>query len=89
MYIILLNTIKSYYQVCLRSKPGRAIYLGKLQPLHVPTEACETISMNFIEGLPYSTNASCILVIVMNLQDMLISFHRPIHILQTMWLRFS
>jgi hypothetical protein len=39
-------------------------YLGKLQPLLLPTEAWETITINFIDGLPQSANANCILVIV-------------------------
>jgi hypothetical protein len=51
-------------QVCLQAKPDRSNYPGKLQPLLVPSEAWETISMDFIEGLPCSSFASCILVIV-------------------------
>jgi hypothetical protein len=51
-------------QVCLQVKSERSRYPGKLQPLLVPTEAWQTISMDFIEGLPKSANASCILVIV-------------------------
>jgi hypothetical protein len=52
------------YQTCLQVKPDRACYLGKLQPLSVPNEACEIISMDFIKGLPRSCNAKCILVVV-------------------------
>jgi hypothetical protein len=38
----------------------RSSYLGKLQPLPVPIEAWQTVSMHFIEGLPHSGSASCI-----------------------------
>jgi hypothetical protein len=51
-------------QVCLQAKSERSRYPSKLQPLPVPTEAWQTISMDFIEGLPKSANASCILVII-------------------------
>jgi hypothetical protein len=51
-------------QVCIHAKPDRASYPGKLQPLPVLLEAWETISMDFIEGLPHSDRASCILVII-------------------------
>jgi hypothetical protein len=51
-------------QVCLQAKPDRSSYLGKLLPLPIPSEAWKTISMDFIEGLPRSGAASCILVIV-------------------------
>jgi hypothetical protein len=51
-------------QVCIQAKLDRASYSGKLQPLLVPTEARETVSMDFIDGLPLAANASCILVVV-------------------------
>jgi hypothetical protein len=51
-------------QVCLQAKPDKAAYPGKLQPLPVPKTAWETISMDFIDGLPLSINANCNLVIV-------------------------
>jgi hypothetical protein len=44
--------------------PDRVSYPGKLQPLPIPSGAWEIISLDFIEGLPHSTNASCILVVV-------------------------
>jgi transposase InsO family protein len=51
-------------QVCLQAKPDRVAYPRKLQLSHVPGEAWHTVSMDFIEGLPKSGSASCILVIV-------------------------
>jgi hypothetical protein len=51
-------------QVCLQAKSDRSSYPGKLQPLPISTEAWETISMDFIEDLPKSASASCILVVV-------------------------
>jgi hypothetical protein len=45
-------------QVCIQAKPDRSPYPGKLQPLPMPTEACQTITMDFIEGLPHSYNAN-------------------------------
>jgi hypothetical protein len=51
-------------QVCFQAKFDRSSYPGKLQPLFVPIETWETISMDFIEGMPKSATASCILVVV-------------------------
>jgi hypothetical protein len=51
-------------QICIQAKPDRASYPGKLQPLPVPSEAWEIVSLDFIEGLPRSDKASCILVVV-------------------------
>lgn len=51
-------------QVCLQAKPDRSAYPGKLQPLPVPRSAWHTISMDFVEGLPRSGTADCILVVV-------------------------
>jgi hypothetical protein len=65
--------VKSY-QTCIQAKPDRSPYPGKLQPLSVPSEAWETISMDFIAGLPRTAQASCILVVVDKFTGMLISF---------------
>jgi hypothetical protein len=51
-------------QVCIQAKVDRVPYPGNLQPIPVPSEAWETTLMDFIEGLPHSSNASCILVII-------------------------
>jgi transposase InsO family protein len=51
-------------QVCLQAKPDRAAYPGLLQPLPVPPSAWDTISMDFIEGIPRSQHVDYILVVV-------------------------
>lgn len=59
--------IKQYVQccqTCQRAKPERVNYSGLLEPLPVPKESWEFISMDFIDGLPQSGNSNCILVIV-------------------------
>jgi len=50
--------------VCLLAKPDRARYPGLLQPLPVPKNSREIISMDFVEGLPTSGAANAILVVV-------------------------
>jgi hypothetical protein len=49
---------------CQQAKPNRAKYPGLLSPLPVPDGAWHTISLDFIEGLPRSGSADCILVVV-------------------------
>jgi hypothetical protein len=51
-------------QVYLQANPDRALYPGKLQPLPTPTEAWETVSLDFIEDLPRSRNSNCIVMVV-------------------------
>lgn len=61
------SAVKSFVvgcTVCLQAKPDRVRYPGLLSPLPVPTEAWQMISMDFIDGLPTSGNANCILVVV-------------------------
>jgi hypothetical protein len=41
----------------------KAIFLSLLQPLSVPDQAWQVASLNFIEGLPRSGKANCILVV--------------------------
>jgi hypothetical protein len=50
--------------ICVQAKPDRARYLGLLSPLPVPKNSWEVISMDFIEGLPTSGHANCIMVVV-------------------------
>lgn len=57
------NFVKSCV-ICQQAKPDRAKLPGLLQPLEVPTSAWQTISMDFVEGLPRSQNFNCILVVV-------------------------
>jgi hypothetical protein len=50
--------------VCQQAKPDRAKYPSLLQPLPIPDQACQVVSLDFIEGLPCSGPANCILVVV-------------------------
>lgn len=49
---------------CQQAKPDRTRYPGLLQPLAVPTMAWQSISLDFVEGLPSSGGKNCILVVV-------------------------
>ncbi|GMI90520.1 hypothetical protein HRI_002721300 [Hibiscus trionum] len=49
---------------CQRVKDEHIPKPGLLQPLPIPTQAWDTISMDFIEGLPLSKNFSSILVVI-------------------------
>jgi hypothetical protein len=50
--------------ICQQSKPDRAKYPGLLQALLIPDQAWQVISMDFIEALPKSNGADCILMVV-------------------------
>ena len=50
--------------VCQKAKNERVKYPGLLQPLLVPSQAWQTVSLDFIEGLPLSKGCNCILVVV-------------------------
>lgn len=50
--------------VCKRCKHETIARPGLLQPLGVPTQAWDDITMNFVEGLPRSEGKNCILVVV-------------------------
>jgi hypothetical protein len=54
----------SVCSVCLQAKPDRSPYPGLLQPLPVPAGAWQTISLDFVEGLPISGGMNCVLVVV-------------------------
>jgi hypothetical protein len=59
--------IKAFVQTCLtcqQSKPERVKLPGLLQPLPIPAGAWQTVTMDFIEGLPTSGHANCIMVVV-------------------------
>lgn len=50
--------------VCQQEKPERVNYLGLLSPLPVPNKAWDTVTMDFITGLPQSCQHDCILVVI-------------------------
>jgi hypothetical protein len=50
--------------ICQQAKPNRSKYPGLLNPLPIPKGSWEVVSMDFIEGLPKSGTANCILVVV-------------------------
>jgi hypothetical protein len=50
--------------VCQQAKPDRAEAPGLLQPLPVPDSAWKVITMDFVDGLPLSRVANCIMVVV-------------------------
>ena len=50
--------------ICQQAKPDCSKYPGLLQPLEIPQQVWHTISLDFIEGLPRSGHANCILVVV-------------------------
>lgn len=50
--------------VCSQAKAERVRYPGLIQPLPVPDRAWQTVTLDFIEGLPRSMGFDCILVVV-------------------------
>ena len=50
--------------ICCRSKSENCPYPGLLQPLAIPDQAWQHISMDFIEGLPKSLGSNAIYVVV-------------------------
>ncbi|KAM3348690.1 hypothetical protein ACQJBY_022133 [Aegilops geniculata] len=59
--------IKNYVQacaVCQQAKPERVKYPGLLEPIPLPEGAWQVVTMDFIDGLPQSSKAKCILVVV-------------------------
>ena len=50
--------------VCKRCKYETVAYPRLLQPLNIPGQAWESVSMDFIEGLPRSEGKDCIFVVV-------------------------
>lgn len=51
-------------KICQRNKPEHVHSPGLLQPIDIPDQAWEVISMDFIEGLPKSKGKNVILVVV-------------------------
>jgi hypothetical protein len=63
----LRSVVQDYVQSCLvcqQAKPYRARQPGLLQPLAIPKGAWQVVTMDFVEGLPQSGLANCILVVV-------------------------
>jgi transposase InsO family protein len=61
------NAVQEYVQSCLTcqmAKPDRAKSPSLLQPLPVPSGAWHIISLDFVEGLPLSGHADCVMVVV-------------------------
>jgi hypothetical protein len=61
------TAVQEYVKSCKiyqQAKPDRTKSPGLLQPLPVPSEAWQIISMDFIDGLPVSGSANCILVVI-------------------------
>lgn len=61
------HTIKEYVQscpLCQQAKPERVKYPGLLKPLPIPEGARQVVMMDFIDGLPQSRRANCILVVM-------------------------
>ena len=76
------QTIKTFVaacSVCLQAKLDRPHYSGLLLPLPVPAEAWQMVSMDFIDGLPTSGHANCIMVVVDKLSKFthFIPLHHP------------
>jgi hypothetical protein len=51
-------------QVCQQAKSEHSKLPGLLQPLPIPTEAWQIVSLDFIEGLPKSNKFDTILVVI-------------------------
>lgn len=59
--------VKAYVsncQVCQQAKPEHSKVPGLLQPLPIPQQAWQIVSMDFIDGLPKSQRFDTILVVV-------------------------
>lgn len=59
-----VETFVKQCQVCQRAKHEHCKYPGLLQPLPIPQNCWQDISMDFIEGLPKSSGYSVIMVVV-------------------------
>lgn len=50
--------------ICQKTKSEHVKYLGMLQPIPVPEQSWQVVSLDFIEGLPRSSTFNCILVVM-------------------------
>lgn len=60
----MVQTAVSHCQICQQAKTERVKYPGLLQPLPVPDQAWQVVTLDFIEGLPKSGRYNAILVVV-------------------------
>jgi hypothetical protein len=61
------SAVQQFVQACMicqKAKPDRTKTPGLLQPLPVPDSAWKIITMDFVDGLPQSGSANCIMVVV-------------------------
>ena len=61
------QTVKNFVAncaVCMQAKSEHVKYPGLLQPLPVPEQAWEMVTLDFVEGLPSSRGFNSILVVV-------------------------
>uniref|UniRef100_A0A8R7UD06 Integrase catalytic domain-containing protein n=1 Tax=Triticum urartu TaxID=4572 RepID=A0A8R7UD06_TRIUA len=61
------QTVKAYVAecaICKQAKPEHVKYPRLLQPLPVPKQAWEMVTLDFVEGLPTSKRFNSILVVV-------------------------
>lgn len=59
-----VKTFVSQCAVCQQAKTERVAYPGLLAPLPIPNGAWQTVTLDFMEGLPKSAGHNCILVVV-------------------------
>ena len=63
----MIKTVREYVKkcdICQRAKHDTSAPSGLLQPLPIPDKVWEDISMDFIEGLPWSFGKDTIMVVV-------------------------
>ena len=59
-----IKEFRGRYDVCQRHKVEQLSLASLLQPLPIPVQIWEDISMDFVDGLPSSSGKSTILVVV-------------------------